>query len=974
MNGMKALPKYFLQNGMRSTTSGNVPFIINDPGAVWYIQSGSIDIFRVNYIDGTQEGARHYFCSFKEGDVFFGINSDESGFGLNFLAVGSVDTKLIRLNIKQLENVRTDKIYLEEFINIIEIWIEGLSLGLTAPVYPKPRADQLIDETGLVSFEKSTRIKSARETFWLTGTEGNALFIGIEEISFKSGSLPLPISRQVWLDLFGKSALIFERTEQIISSGKIWEALSHFYEVILTCELMNRSFINADELVRLNQKKEHQALKENVALKELSSVIDRRADNIKGKFGEEIDPLFAACELIAHELDFPIAKPTDDQKKTGIDNPVMLIADISKIRIRSVILKNNWWKSDSGPILTQLKYDSSPLALIRKGNKYTAHNTSTNTSFVVTENNYQDISGDGFVLYKTFDENKKIFFHDLFKFGLKDVRIDFVKVIMFAVVASVLGLFTPIFTSFIYDFIIPGNDKSGLLSLVLILISASIVTAIFEVSQSIISLRILSKSDYHLEAAVWDRVLSLPIKFFKKFSAGDLQSRIVGVGNIRQNVLNLILGSAFSVVFSAFSFFLLFYYSTQLAIWSLIPFAIGLVATISNGLVQMRFQKEIQKYYLKIQGLLLQLITGISKIKNSATETGAFALWASHFAKLRKSEFRSRLFQSYFEIFNSGYPIISSIIFFIIVISSVKSKGLTTGEFIAFNTAFTAFLAGMIGISNSLLNVIQLKPVYENAKPILETFPESSQSKVQIKELEGTIELSNIKFRYDKDLPYVLDNVSININAGGFIAIVGPSGSGKSTLLRILLGFEDCENGSVFYDGNDLSKVDIKSIRNQIGVVLQNGKLISGTIYKNIVGAANYNINDAWEAARLAGFDSDIEEMPMGMYTVVSEGGSTLSGGQRQRLMIARALIRKPKIIFMDEATSALDNRTQEIVSKSLEKLQATRIVIAHRLSTIINADRIVVLNNGVIEQVGKFDELISTPGLFKDLATRQIV
>ena len=213
----------------------------------------------------------------------------------------------------------------------------------------------------------------------------------------------------------------------------------------------------------------------------------------------------------------------------------------------------------------------------------------------------------------------------------------------------------------------------------------------------------------------------------------------------------------------------------------------------------------------------------------------------------------------------------------------------------------------------------------------------------------------------------------MKINAGEFVAIVGPSGCGKSTLFRLLLGFEQPEAGSIFYDAQDLKGLDLNSVRRQIGVVLQNSTLFRGDVFANIIGSKPLTLDDAWEAARLAGLDNDLRQMPMGMHTVITDGGGGLSGGQRQRLMIARAIVSKPRILLFDEATSALDNNTQAIVSRSLEGLKATRIVIAHRLSTVQNADRIYVFDEGNVVQSGTFTELIQQDGLFAALAKRQL-
>jgi ABC-type bacteriocin/lantibiotic exporter with double-glycine peptidase domain len=276
----------------------------------------------------------------------------------------------------------------------------------------------------------------------------------------------------------------------------------------------------------------------------------------------------------------------------------------------------------------------------------------------------------------------------------------------------------------------------------------------------------------------------------------------------------------------------------------------------------------------------------------------------------------------------------------------------------------------MIVAFTSILSIV---PLYERIKPIIEAAPEVDVNKAAPGELNGHIDVASIRFRYIPDGQLIVKDVSLEVAPGEYVALVGGSGSGKSTLFRILLGFEIPESGTIYYDGKDITSLDIQELRRQVGVVLQNGKIMGGPIFLNILGASNLSLDDAWEAARMAGLDADIKAMPMGMYTVLSPGGGTLSGGQRQRLLIARAIVRKPRILFFDEATSALDNKTQAVVSRSLERLQASRLVIAHRLSTIINADRILVMDRGRLVQTGTYNELMKQEGLFAELAKRQI-
>jgi ABC-type bacteriocin/lantibiotic exporter with double-glycine peptidase domain len=296
----------------------------------------------------------------------------------------------------------------------------------------------------------------------------------------------------------------------------------------------------------------------------------------------------------------------------------------------------------------------------------------------------------------------------------------------------------------------------------------------------------------------------------------------------------------------------------------------------------------------------------------------------------------------------------------------------STGDFIAFNAALFSLVGGLYGLLTTAIDLVQLLPVWERARPIVETLPEASGRRNAVHEPLGSIEIANLGFRYAEG-PKVLDDISFTAVAGSFVALVGSSGSGKSTLIRLLLGFEQPTAGSICFDGHDLSGLNARRLRSRIGTVLQGGQLWQGDIYSNIAGASRIPVEQVWEAARIAGLKDDIEKMPMGLYTTIGDGDSTLSGGQRQRILIARAVVHQPRILLMDEATAALDNLTQSVVQQGLAEMQCTRLVIAHRLSTVRQADNIIVLEQGKLVEQGSFDELAAQAGPFATLLQRQL-
>lgn len=684
------------------------------------------------------------------------------------------------------------------------------------------------------------------------------------------------------------------------------------------------------------------------------------------------DALLDACRLVGHASRIKIVPPQN--KKTSSGYTLEEIADASRIRIRKVLLKERWWNQDSGPILAYMEEDGRPVALIPlSANRYEIYDPAGRITLQVDSETARRIKPTAYTFYRPFP-HKAMKISDLLVFGRENCRPnDFIMIALMGILGGLLGLAVPVATGIVFDNIIPGGEKAQLLYVALFLTAAAVAAMFFQLARCFAMQRILGKMDGSIQAAVWDRLLSLPAPFFRNYTSGELAMRAMAISEVRMLTNETILTFIFTSIFSSFNIFLIFYYDAKLAGLATGLLAAGIAVNYLMGRLMTKYERQKVDISNRISGMVLQFFGAVAKFRVAGAENRALYQWSGEFSKQKKISFRKQIYSGWLETFNSVFMVASSIIIFYAVVSFTSTK-LAPGQFIAFNTAFTIFLMNMISLSQILMGVNSVIPMLERAKPILEALPEYDEEKADPGILSGDIEISHLYFRYEKDSPLVLEDLSLKIKEGEYIGLVGPSGCGKSTLLRVMLGFEKPDSGRVYYSGYDIEKVDIRALRRQLGVVLQNGKLLSGDILTNIVGSnPNLTIKDAWEAAKMAGLDRDIKEMPMGMHTVVSEGAATLSGGQRQRMLIARAIVNRPKIIFFDEATSALDNKTQAIVSESLDGLKATRVIIAHRLSTVINCDRIIVMDKGKIIEEGSYEELMNKKGVFFQLAQRQL-
>ncbi len=688
---------------------------------------------------------------------------------------------------------------------------------------------------------------------------------------------------------------------------------------------------------------------------------------------ESGNSLYDATAMICRSEDIDLAPIERIEESSGRRFDINDISRVSHFVVREVVLEENWYKKDCGTFLAFFGEKKSPVALIPKGPyRYVLYDPKTGVTSKVTRKTAASILPGAYMFYRPFP-NKVIGVKDLVTFGMKSVYIsDLVRLGFLSLLGVLIGMLIPYINQQAYDRFIPMGNSSGLTSLGILLLACGIGNISFTIVKNLAVFRSMNSMQYGVQSAVFDRLFNLPESFYRDYDAAGLGIKSMQISGIFTALGNGAVSSVLSVVFSLMYLYQMFKYSKDMSVVAII-LLIAVVAVITMiGIYQTKYEKDVVILDGESQSMMFQTIRGLSKLRMAGAEDRALQRYIEKLVDSQKLNETKENLTHITTALIAGIQILFSLVFYFMMIR--KNIGLSVGSFSAFNAAFGSFSSAMFTLAQNFLMVNSIKPAFEEAKPILEALPENSEDAGMPGELDGEIEVSSVTFGYDKDQEPVLKDLSLHVEPGEYIGVVGSSGCGKSTLLKLLLGFEKPQIGKIYYDNQDIDGLDKRELRKKFGVVLQDGGLISGSIYENItITAPGVKMERVNQTVKDVGLEDDIKGMPMGLHTVVSEESGTISGGQRQRILIARAIVGKPKVIFLDEATSALDNTTQLQVVETLEKLNATKIVIAHRLSTVVNCDRIIVMDKGRIIETGNYQELMEKKGLFYELAIRQI-
>ncbi|HOC17345.1 MAG TPA: NHLP bacteriocin export ABC transporter permease/ATPase subunit [Vicinamibacterales bacterium] len=950
--------------------NGAGPFLLDETDAVWLVERGEVLVFAAEVCEGHQVGPRRYLWTTVAPGVLFGVEPANGRSSIGLVAVGSAATRAWKVPRVAFEALGRHAESAGAVAALLDSFVTSASSAVASRTQPQFHA--LLEAHATATLRTAQRASAKDGAIWVVHECGASSITDRPMLTADPSSPPLPIARGLWVAAGQDDVRIAALgTREVLEDGRAWKGLDCFCTFLQRWAEEDAATADAAERERLVARARAEKQMRRDGLTGLADVLTPVA--ITAPAATQEDALVSACRAIGRTLGITFEPPPRWEVSSRARDPLGSICRTSRVRYRRVALTGRWWRSAGEPLLAFRSEGREPVALLPGTRGYDLLDPMRGSRVHLAADDAAALDRFGYQFYAPAPD-RPLTGGAIARLGLDRTGRDLLFVVLTALAGSLLGLSLPIATGAMFSSVIPNANAADARTLLAALVAMALGTALFEMTRAFALIRAEGRTNATMQALLVDRLLSLPVPFFRNYSVGDLAQRASAVNRLRVLFSGAATTSLLSGLFSVVYLGLLLYYDLVLALVAVSLLAVTVLATAACGVAAVRVRRRQQDAAGRIGGLVFQMVSGISKLRVAAAEGRAFAVWCRRFREQKQLALVAGRYQNAIGVLNDVLPIVSLAVLFGAVQYRLKTgHDVHTGTFIAFNAAFGTFFASGIAFSNTMIGLLEAVPIFERARPIFETAPEVDAARPDAGELTGRVEGSHLSFRYSPDGPLVLQDISFRVEPGEFVAFVGPSGSGKSTLLRLLLGFESPETGTIYYDGHDLGSVDVSAVRSQIGVVLQSSKLMAGDVFTNIVGSAPLTLDEAWEAAEMAGFADDIRAMPMGMHTMISEGASTLSGGQRQRLLIARALVRRPRLIFFDEATSALDNRTQEIVSRSLERMNATRLVIAHRLSTIRHADRIFVVDRGRLVQEGSFDELSRQPGLFAQLIARQV-
>ena len=966
----RSLAAVAAESGVAVPSAGNLPLDFDDPGFVWFVAEGAVDLFVAESAGGVEQAAPEHLLRATAGRLVPGVASRTEETTLRLIAKGLPGAELRRLPVAALAGVR-----LPELAEQLDAWLGEVSAVLSRYAAHSPRPDRLVEPGGTVA-AAAGGLSARRGVAWVSAPPaGAALFLGLldpaEGRAAGAPARPIPLTRATWLTLMEAVPLAVRSTESLAGEGILLDALADFHALAFRLDRLNRRLAVVDEANLARMRTTVRRRDEEEARRRL---FDLHGLSDDGTEGMSDAALRGVLQLIGrHEgIDFSWPPRTDDGDSARALGAVL---DASGVRARQVRLSRDdrWWMGDSGALLAFRTDTGRPVALLPGAlGRYRAVESAGRRGVRVTAARAGGFRTEAWMFYPPLTAARPGL-RDLLRLARKGWTVDLARTVGVGILGGLAALVPAVVLGLVVDEVIPAGDVGLLYLLTGALAVAGLLGALVHVLRGMALMRLEGRVASRIEAAFWDRLLRLPPAFLRRYPAGDLAMRGMTFQRLRDGVQGVVANAVLSVVFLSPAFLLIFLHDAVLGGVTTAVGLLSLIVTVGFGLRQVAPQARVIRAVRGLAGRLFQLINGISTLRGDGAEGAAFAVWADGYREQKQAELEVGALEERLQALSAAMPFLAAAVL-LLAVAIPSREVIAVGDFLVVYTAFMVFQAAVARLGASFSAVAAILPAFDQVRPLLAEPPETGASGAPVESLGGEIRFDHVSFRYHPEGPLILDDVSIRVHPGEFVAIAGDSGAGKSTLLRLALGLLQPSAGAIYYDGRDLAQLNVRQLRRLVGVAPQNVQLHPDDLWDNIVGGHEEMTEDeAWEAARQAAVARDIQKMPMQMMTAVGTGAGVLSGGESQRVAISQALIRNPHVLLLDEATNWLDNDSQAEVMRNLARLTSTRVVIAHRVSTLRHADRIYVMRAGKVIQEGAFEELASNEGVFRGLVQRQL-
>ncbi len=960
--------------GTLFTGGNNRPIRLDDPGTAWFVESGALDVFIADSREGLPDSSLKHMLRAGPGRLVFGIAGNTAD-SLIVMAKGLPNSTVRVLPLEALQKA----VPAEALINQVEQWIIDMTAAVHRDITLHRDPNAMLHPGATQNLAAGSILASRHGVVWAATQGLSATFLDTEELG-QDGTGWLPLTPESWLAVTSPGHVAGADSETLHQKSLLFPSLAQYHHLLLRAEHTNRLLLLVDvanQDVALADFRERDEAQARTALYRSLQASADATDR------SQASALEAALEVVGRHEGLTFRMPTAPAgEDSSVVSSLQAILHASGVRCRSVKLipEERWWIGDSGAMLGFRKSDRSAVALVPGATRYRIIDPVTGHSEPANATTAQTLDGQAWMFYRPFPDGQ-IGLKSLTRFAARGLVGSMCRFVTVGLLGGFLTLAPAVAVGLVTGEIIPSGSLASLISTITAMIAAALIGSLFQMLQGTALMRIEGRVVTSAGAALWDRLLGLPLAFFRRFTAGDLAVRVMTFQALRDLIAGMVANAALSTLFLLPAFSLIFLYDLVLGWVSFVIGVCGAAAAVTFGLRQKNPQRRLHEASRRLTGGLLAFINGIHKLRLSRAEKAATAAWSRRYCEQKNAELETGRLSDHLVAASGAIPLLAGGIIIGVAVSRGPG-GIETGDFLAVFAASMIFYEAVARLGQSFEAVAMIIPGYEQIQPILdykqiqpilEAVPETPSAGNPSSKLRGEIHFDHVSFRYSQYSPLILDDVSLHVNPGEFVAIVGESGAGKTTLLQLALGLEQPVIGAVEYDGRNLKHLNQRAVRRQIGVVMQDGVLLPGNILSNITGSlGDLTEEDAWRAAHLAAVDDEITAMPMQMYTLVGASDAIFSGGQAQRIRVASALARRPRIVFLDEATNWLDTDSQARVMRGIENLSATRIVIAHRLSTIRKADRIYVLDGGKVIQQGGFDELFEAEGLFRRLMLRQ--